>query len=1508
MPKFEDYQQKKKQNEDMNVFYASREAETLGTKKELYVNFPEKNDFEYTLDRRLQNTTFAERTEYYFENTELMKQKVVRYYRLSGDSSDPEDNRAAEVEAHSRQYTNHWARKRKSAAMNAAIKFDKAVRLQEQLKHAENLTPYQTFEKREKIMRLRLDGMLEAAKVKSESAAHEEYLKSKAKVSCLTIISDQLDNLWKEEEKNVDVNQRKKFMKKQKAIEKELLQAKQSFRASAGNFEEKWLSKNRREFDDLDFSNPVLSEEKNRTVMPRPALSKQGKDLQKELNLLNRDGGINEFPRRITLKDRNANLLTGRDTEAKEWNDKYNLAQNENDLETQKAMMMEEIRVMMDYPLPSIKEIKQKGTVYFLKKDFQGLYRMINTTAPGIVKLAEVKNQGLPENEKVEAGMSKYLGEKPDIMTKAAAFIAFGELLDEELKAYYKLGKAEDGSYIFRPGAVHDNAWIMELMTNYENQLNLLDEQEVTVFEQENRNQLSVEEERVQLLKINGNMTEEMRELYHKINVTVVPRSTAAKLAKQALKDLPGLFGNFEFPNRNQFNNDWLENKLNENPRELLNVLGKARALMDTAQDNAELMNYQNEHPEFTAKLNAAAQLADHCRDTLRYLYSIDVGTYLDKCEMISPLSDEERVALGETLTQSGYKYGQWVKNVAEWKKDDDALKADKTADDQLEEESKNIVNHRFNYNYFKAAKESNRVVFHPVFRARIRNAQTKRATGEYKAFKTDQHFNIYETAGTMLKSVKYNDDFTPATYEDQQKHEWNDRWTKAIEDGDMNTISSMSMEGLPEVLSMQLPNPDELRMWDWVGKQLEKNSMRFFETMRRVSGLFSLANQVPQLKKFMLEHPALIKKTELMLILRDYANDYMNGVHKAGFDFRVSEKNRGQKNTAWVSTMNAVKVDPMMHAQGVAYEVNYWKYADKFSNEYYAIRKADKKTQAYWRQQQQLQKEKQDAFLQGVEKDKKSNLPDFDESMIEKVDEEFSSDEFDKDIEGIKNVNTDFVPDSFLDDVIEEKKPAPKFLFKSREEAEEDGEIEEDEEQNKEEFVEEKKEVKRPGTKFLFKTKEEEEAEEKEKEKKGKEKKGKEKYQRRIGEHEDLRTVAEVREEEERKAKELKKIQEEKEDEKEEDKKEDKKEDFDLDNVIMVREDLRTRREIQEEEARKAGKIMDDMVKQYPFRELKYTKAYIKDAGTIKKKYEKQEYASNDCWSCAGPAILNHLLHKEKGYKYVTQKDFRGFEPKFLKAEDMGLDEGDVETQKVDIMTFTTLNNDEDRKGSPIGNPYLIADFYFKELAKYPAHKNTAVRKMLFQVKKAVDHQRGIIYTKNEKGNIIGRKRIGKNRAAVHNLQQQFRDTVTAAINKDAAVAMYYHGHYYVITGINGDTLEVCDSLKKYASKTLNIQDVIGQNENSDPLLRPVELVWLDKIQDPDGLAKEFKGLKYDEKTGAFSTDQEKFSDNVAHVMGVDVAKEPDEHPEDVSSYIEERIYVPKTFDKTVNIIQEKK
>ena len=74
---------------------------------------------------RLQNSTYLERTKYYFESAGIMEAKAKRYRKLADDGRD--------ITAYANQYGNHSARKRKKSANAAADAFDKAALLEELL-------------------------------------------------------------------------------------------------------------------------------------------------------------------------------------------------------------------------------------------------------------------------------------------------------------------------------------------------------------------------------------------------------------------------------------------------------------------------------------------------------------------------------------------------------------------------------------------------------------------------------------------------------------------------------------------------------------------------------------------------------------------------------------------------------------------------------------------------------------------------------------------------------------------------------------------------------------------------------------------------------------------------------------------------------------------------------------------------------------------------------------------------------------------------------------------------------------------------------------------------------------------------------------------------------------------------------------------------------------------------------------------------------------------------------
>ena len=122
--------------------------------------------------------------------------------------------------------TDYYKSKRNFAMMiwarEASKAFGKAATAARKLEQCKNLPVSALYGKREEIMRLRMEGMLKAAEVKAQSAKHEQYLKSKAKLSCLSILMDQLEEMQKEAKSQMEDAEERKLSAKHRSLSKEL--------------------------------------------------------------------------------------------------------------------------------------------------------------------------------------------------------------------------------------------------------------------------------------------------------------------------------------------------------------------------------------------------------------------------------------------------------------------------------------------------------------------------------------------------------------------------------------------------------------------------------------------------------------------------------------------------------------------------------------------------------------------------------------------------------------------------------------------------------------------------------------------------------------------------------------------------------------------------------------------------------------------------------------------------------------------------------------------------------------------------------------------------------------------------------------------------------------------------------------------------------------------------------------------------------------------------------------
>lgn len=185
-----------------------------------------------SVQQKLNQTTFAERTEYYFEDPKYMEAKRERYKSLGSKKNH-------ELDEYAKKHTNRSASKRKDKANDAAKCFEKARKLEEKFAEKHDMRKddqknlLATYRAREEIMRVRLEGMIYAAKAKSTSDKNEEYRIAKAQLSCLSVLLDQANMLENKKEAA-------EFAKIEKGLKKEIAQAEKKLAKYAPDVNEKW--------------------------------------------------------------------------------------------------------------------------------------------------------------------------------------------------------------------------------------------------------------------------------------------------------------------------------------------------------------------------------------------------------------------------------------------------------------------------------------------------------------------------------------------------------------------------------------------------------------------------------------------------------------------------------------------------------------------------------------------------------------------------------------------------------------------------------------------------------------------------------------------------------------------------------------------------------------------------------------------------------------------------------------------------------------------------------------------------------------------------------------------------------------------------------------------------------------------------------------------------------------------------------------------------------------------
>ena len=325
-------------------------------------------------EEKFTQSTFEQRTDYYFKNTAHIAGKVGRY-RALGDRENPE------LVRYSEKYRNKSAKKRAKKANAAADCFERVRQLEERAnQEGENKTPIERYRQREEIMRLRMEGMINAAKVKSTSSANEGYRIAKAKITCLSMLFDQA--------KNLNTERSKDFMKIQNGLMKEIADAQADLKKYATKDPNDTLKEASGYNDDAYIREEIRKSE-------HPDMPKESMRLHLLLNQFSLEASrdeyhetrkkVNEnkvFPSEITKRndeilfgctyikrDKNGMPINKEEIKKQKRNEEWLklIADPEKALE-RRRFLMEKFEELKKLPIPTPEELRKKGAVGFLRE------------------------------------------------------------------------------------------------------------------------------------------------------------------------------------------------------------------------------------------------------------------------------------------------------------------------------------------------------------------------------------------------------------------------------------------------------------------------------------------------------------------------------------------------------------------------------------------------------------------------------------------------------------------------------------------------------------------------------------------------------------------------------------------------------------------------------------------------------------------------------------------------------------------------------------------------------------------------------------------------------------------------------------------------------------------------------------------------------------------------------------------------------------------------------------
>ncbi len=392
-------------------------------------------DYYEERNRDTEDNSFRIRTKYYFEDFNRADAKAHRYRALADNEEMVND--------YAQRHGGRRAYKRKGDAGKAAKKFREMQRLManQMSQNQDDLTPLQKYYRREEVMRLRMEGMIAAAQLKSKPG-NMHHLVARAEYSCFMILKDQLTHLINEQQSRQD---QRKLRRKLDTVNEKLDTLFKDLKKYTPSVQKQWQEN---QFNNIQYETAHRQYQAQCSI--NVLVSKETSSTLFHLQKFHEQFGNVQWPARCVYKTKEGDApINPAERKMQEWNNRVQEIRENGSQYAKRRVEEEGIRIFMNTELPSAQTLKTMGAKY-LEDHLRTYYEMTH------IALDYYKR----EIEKGKGFLYSYAENNTDFKQKLAYVEAIRDYMTYRLKKDHGIRTDQEHGYAINKDGAGYNDWL----------------------------------------------------------------------------------------------------------------------------------------------------------------------------------------------------------------------------------------------------------------------------------------------------------------------------------------------------------------------------------------------------------------------------------------------------------------------------------------------------------------------------------------------------------------------------------------------------------------------------------------------------------------------------------------------------------------------------------------------------------------------------------------------------------------------------------------------------------------------------------------------------------------------------------------------------------------------------------------------------------------------------------------------------------------------------------------